>query len=117
VDPASLKLCDVIGNKFLGFRGTTEREKEESNSTEEVNADYFEGTRFVGLFFGAGHAAPCKIMLKTLRNFYSDINLECEKKFEILYVPFDRSKSEFDEFWKTLCWPTIPYGDARIKQL
>ena len=32
-------------------------------------------------------------------------------------MPLDRSKQEFDDFYKTLCWPALPYGDARIKQL
>lgn len=70
------KLSDMIGNKFINFKGQTEREREETGHTEEVTAEIFEGTRFVGLFFGAGFASPCKIMLKLLRNFYSDINLE-----------------------------------------
>jgi len=76
----------------MAFKGATEREREEGTSCEEVTSDYFEGTRFVGLFFGAGHAAPCKIALKGLKNFYSDINLGGERKFEVLYIPFDRTK-------------------------
>jgi hypothetical protein len=43
VDIMSLTLKDVIGNKFISFRGTTEREKEESYATEEINCEYFEG--------------------------------------------------------------------------
>lgn len=115
VDPMTLKLSDVIGNRFYAFKGTTEREKEETSSFEEVTTEYFEGTRFVGLFFGAGHATPCKIALKSLRNFYSDLNLSGEKCFELLYVPFDRTKAEFDEFWKTLCFPSFSYNDPRIQ--
>lgn len=76
VDILSLTLRDTIGNKFLAFKGATEREKEESTATEEVNCDYFEGVQFVGLFFSAGFASPCKIALQGLKNFYSDINLE-----------------------------------------
>ena len=117
VDPLSLSLRDIIGNKFYAFKGTTEREREESTAIEEVTADYFEGTRFVGLFFGAGHAAPCRIMLKSLRNFYSDINLSGDRRIEICYVPFDRSRAECEEFWKTLCWPKMPLGDPRIKEI
>ena len=32
-------------------------------------------------------------------------------------MPCDKSKSEFDECYRSLYWPTIPFGDARIKQL
>lgn len=87
-DVLNLKLSDVIGNKFIAKRGSSEREREVTNITEEVTADYFEGTRFIGLLFSAGWAAPCHTMLKPLRNFYSDINLD-ERLFEILLVPGD----------------------------
>lgn len=116
VDVLNTKLSDFIGNKFISFRGATEREREETSLTEEVGVEHFEGARFVGLLFSAGFASPCKIMLKYLRNLYSDINLE-ERQFEVLYVPADRSKSEWEEHFKTHCWPSLPYGDARIKKL
>ena len=87
-DVLNLKLSEVIGNKFIAKRGSSEREREVTNITEEVTAEYFEGTRFIGLLFSAGWAAPCHTMLKPLRNFYSDINLD-EKLFEILLVPGD----------------------------
>lgn len=90
-DITKVTLDQVIGNKFVSFRGNSEREKEETTLTEEVTAEYFEGTRYVGLLFAASHATPCKTMIKYLRNFYSDINLE-EKKFEILLVPTDNSR-------------------------
>ena len=44
VDISRVVLKDVVGNKFISFKGTTEREKEAATSTEEVNCDYFEGT-------------------------------------------------------------------------
>ena len=87
-DVLNLKLSEVIGNKFIAKRGSSEREREVTNITEEVTAEYFEGTRFIGLLFSAGWAAPCHTMLKPLRNFYSDINLD-ERLFEILLVPGD----------------------------
>ena len=70
------KLVDLIGNKFINKRGTTEREREETSLTEEIQADYFQPCKFIGLFFAAGNAAPCKVMLKHLKYFYSDINLQ-----------------------------------------
>ena len=32
-------------------------------------------------------------------------------------VPSDRSKGEWEEHYKTMTWPSIPYGDARIQKL
>ena len=93
IDVLNLKLSQVIGNKFLAKRGASERERESTTLTDEVTADYFEGTRFIGLYFSAEWAAPCKTMLKLLRNFYSDINLD-ERLFEIILVPTDPKKEQ-----------------------
>ena len=76
VDVLKTKLSGFIGNKFVVKRGANEREREETQLTEEVTVDYFEGTKFVGLLFAAGFSAPCKIAMDSIRNFYSDINLE-----------------------------------------
>jgi len=87
-DVLNLKLSEVIGNKFIAKRGASERDREVTTITDEVTTEYFEGTRFIGLLFSAGWAAPCQTMLRPLRNFYSDINLD-ERLFEIILVPAD----------------------------
>ena len=76
VDVLNTKLHEIIGNKFLAKKGLTERERETNAQTEEVTAEYFEGTKYVGLLFSADCAAPCHTMLKLVRNFYTDINLD-----------------------------------------
>lgn len=64
VDIANLTLQDILGNSFLNFRGSTERDREETHYIEEVSCEQaFSGAKFVGLFFGAGYAVPSKIML------------------------------------------------------
>ena len=35
----------------------------------------------------------------------------------MLHVSLDKTKAEFDESYRSLCWPTIPHGDGRIKKL
>lgn len=115
-DILKTKLSEFIGDKFVNKRGLTERDREETYLTEEISIDYFEPVKFVALFFSIGNAAPCKIMLRFLRNYYSDINLE-QRQFEVLVVPMDKTKAEFEESYRTLCWPTIPFGDGRIKKL
>ena len=32
-------------------------------------------------------------------------------------MPFDRTKAEWEEHYRTLCWPSLCYGDPRIKEL
>ena len=89
-DPINTKNTDLLGNRFIMKRGITEREKEETTLTEECSATEFDNTRFVGLFFAAVWCPACKIMMKSLKNFYTDSNLE-ERTFEIILIPSDRS--------------------------
>ena len=38
---------------------------------------------------------PCKMMLQTLKNFYTDVNLE-ERQFEIVLVSSDETQEDFE---------------------
>ena len=93
-DIMNKKLYEVIGNKFLAKKGTTERERETNTATEEVTAEYFEGCKYIGLLFSADWCAPCHTMLPLVRNFYTDINLD-ERQFEIILVPNDNNEKDF----------------------
>ena len=74
-DPLNTKIKDLLGNRFIMKRGTTEKEKEETTFTEETTAAAFEDCKYVGLFFSAGWCPASKMMLKSLKNFYTDANL------------------------------------------
>ena len=93
-DVLNTRIKDLLGNKFIMKKGQTEREKEETNLTEDCTADEFEGTKFVGLFFAADWSPPCKAMLKPLKNFYTDANLE-QRTFEIVFVTSDRTEEQW----------------------
>ena len=82
------KLHEMIGNKFLAKKGLSEREREQSTQMEEVTAEFYEGTKYIGLLFSAEWAAPCHTMMPHLRNFYTDINLD-ERQFEVILVSND----------------------------
>ena len=112
VDVLNTKIGDIIGNKFVAKKGTSERERELSTAFEEVTADYFDGCRFVGLLFSAEWCAPCHSMLELLRNFYTDINLEA-RQFELVLVSADRSQQEWNKHFGSMPWASLPYGDRR----
>ena len=98
VDPQSVTqtwVGDLIGTPFWQKKGTTDREKEESTSYEEATLATVTDAKYLGLFFSAGWCPPCKLMLKPLKDFYSDINME-KKQMEILYIPADKK----EETWK-----------------
>jgi thiol-disulfide isomerase/thioredoxin len=112
-DVLNTKLSEMVGNKFIAKRGLTERDREMTTLTDEVGAEYFEGTKFIGLLFSAHWCPPCHTMLKPLRNFYSDINLD-ERLFEIILVPTDQKKEDYLEHFNSMPWTSLPYGDSRI---
>jgi hypothetical protein len=113
VDVLNTKLHEVIGNKFLAKKGATERERETTAAMEEVTAEYFEGTKYIGLLFSAEACAPCHTMLKLVRNFYSDINLD-ERQFELILCPADKQEKDFFKHYSSMPWTSLPYGDERI---
>ena len=79
---------------------------------EEVTADYLDGVKFVGLYFSAEWCPPCEIMLKSLKNFYTDANLE-KRQMEVILVSNDKSKDKFTEHYKKMAWLAIPYDDPK----
>jgi len=113
VDVLNTKLHEIIGNRFVSKKGTGERERELSTTFEDVTAEYFEGTKYIGLVFSADWCAPCHSMLKLLRNFYTDINLD-ERQFELILVPADNSEKDWHKHYSSMPWTSLPYGDARI---
>jgi len=114
-DVLTTKLYEIVGNKFLAKKGNTESEREKSTQMEEVTAEFFEGTKYIGLLFSADWCAPCHTMMPLLRNFYTDINLD-ERQFEIILVSNDHSEKDYNKHFGAMPWAALPYGDRRIKE-
>lgn len=73
----------------------------------------------MGLFFSAENCPPCRAMLKQLKNFYTDVNLE-GKQFEVIYVPSDKERSQAQDHYRSMPWLTFEWKDqkdARIAEL
>ena len=115
-DTCNTKISDLLGNRFIAKRGLTEREKEETTLTEETTADQFEDANFVGLFFAAGWCPPCKSMMKSLKNFYTDANNE-ERTIEVVLVSSDRSQEEWQQHHASMPWLSLEYGDPTNDKL
>ena len=97
-------------------RGQTEREKEETTLTDETTAAEFEGCRFVGLFFAAGWCPPCKTMLKSLKNFYTDSNLT-QRTLEVVLVSSDNTQEEWQQWHGCMPWLSLDYGDPKNEEM
>ena len=111
-DVLNTQISDLLGNKFLKKRGETERDREENSLFDEVNAEVFEGTKYVGLFFSADWCPPCKLMMRPLKNFYTDANLE-KRQFEVLFVSSDKQKDQWNEHYKQMPWLALQFDSPK----
>ena len=68
------------------------------------------------LFFAASWCPLSTKFNSKLIEFYNEINLE-DKVLEIILISRDRNKDDFDAFYSSMPWLSLPYGDSRVKKL
>ena len=73
-------------------------------------------TPFFGLYFSAHWCPPCRNFTPKLINFYEVAN-KTQKQIEIIFVTSDRSEAEFNEYFGTMPWLSIPFKDESIANL
>ena len=71
---------------------------------------------FFGLYFSAHWCPPCRGFTPKLINFYEVANKD-KKQIEIFFVSSDRSEAEFNEYFGTMPWKAIPFGNEAIDNL
>lgn len=59
---------------------------------------------------------PCRAFTPQLVKTYNKLKEE-GKNFEILFLSSDRDEKSMMEYYETMPWLTLPYGDARKKRL
>ena len=103
----------LIGSAFIKKKGHNDKDKETLFQIEDCTLEEIKDSSFIGLLFSAGYCPPCKTFLTILKEFYNEVNID-KKKCEILYVPFDKSETEFQESYSQMPWTSLPYRDPRI---
>jgi len=66
----------------------------------------------IGLYFSAHWCGPCRAFTPTLAKVYNEMKA-ANKNFEIVFVSSDRAQSAFDEYYRTMPWLALPFGDKR----
>ncbi|XP_070571556.1 nucleoredoxin-like [Ptychodera flava] len=94
---------EVIGTKFV------------NNKKEEVSLESLKG-KFLCIYFSAHWCPPCKAFTPVLVEIYNKLKGE-NKQVEVIFNSSDRSEESFDQYFSTMPWLAVPYGDPRIKQL
>ena len=73
--------------------------------------------KYVGIYFGAHWAPPCRLFTTTLTEWYNKIN-EGAKGFEVVFVSIDGNLEAFDRNFKEMPWLAVLYTDeAKISSL
>ena len=85
---------------------------------ESVNAEQaLSGAKYVGLFFGAHWAPPCRLFTTQLGEVYKNVNSE-GKQLEVIFVTIDGNEDAFERNYAEMPWLAVPYKDeARISSL
>ena len=71
---------------------------------------------FFGLYFSAHWCPPCRGFTPKLINFYNVVNKN-NKQLEIIFVSSDKNESEFNEYYNSMPWLSIPFKDESIQNL
>ena len=71
---------------------------------------------FFGLYFSAHWCPPCRGFTPKLINFYDVVN-KTQKQIEIIFVTSDKSEAEFNEYFGSMPWLSIPFKDEAINNL
>ena len=71
---------------------------------------------FLGVYFSAHWCGPCRGFTPKLINFYEVANKE-KKQIEIIFVSADRTEEEFNEYFGTMPWISVPFGNEAIDNL
>ncbi|KAM5566802.1 hypothetical protein ABKV19_015097 [Rosa sericea] len=64
------------------------------------------------LYFSAHWCPPCRSFLPKLIAAYHEIKAK-DNAFEIIFISSDRDQSSFDDFFSSMPWLALPFGDPR----
>ncbi|KAI8021657.1 putative nucleoredoxin 1 [Camellia lanceoleosa] len=64
------------------------------------------------LYFSAHWCSPCRAFLPKLVEAYHQIMAK-DNAFEVIFISIDRDQSSFDDFFSSMPWLVLPFGDER----
>ncbi|ELU09340.1 hypothetical protein CAPTEDRAFT_174065 [Capitella teleta] len=72
--------------------------------------------KILGFYFSAHWCPPCRGFTPNLVSTYEKLKAK-GKNFEVIFVTSDRSEESFENYFQTMPWLALPFGDNRIDQL
>uniref|UniRef100_A0A0D6QTS7 protein-disulfide reductase n=1 Tax=Araucaria cunninghamii TaxID=56994 RepID=A0A0D6QTS7_ARACU len=70
----------------------------------------------VGLYFSAHWCPPCRAFTPMLVQVYTELK-EKGEAFEIVFLSSDKDQGAFEEYYATMPWLALPFGDKAQKDL
>ena len=105
------ELKKLVGDKVLVKTGAdSHKEVAVAEFAKEIG-----NPEFLGFYFGAHWAPPCRLFTTNLAEFYSKVNKE-SKVIEIVFVKEDREKGHFERNFNKMPWASIPYDSDQVCQ-
>ncbi len=101
----------IIKKTMESILGTTFKDK-----AATVGPERFKDMKVIGIYFSAHWCPPCKAFTPKLAKAYTEINTP-KKQVEIVFVSSDKDAKSWEEYYATMPWLSIPFGDARIPAL
>ena len=92
--------------------GTTLRS---GTKTEALDKVLVEGVKYVGIYFGAHWAPPCRLFTETLNSFYEKVNKD-EQVFQVVFCSTDGNEAAFERNYSKMPWAAVPYLDEDRSQ-
>ncbi|ONK61144.1 uncharacterized protein A4U43_C08F26690 [Asparagus officinalis] len=68
------------------------------------------------LYFSALWCPPCRAFLPTLTDVYNKIKAK-DPNFELVFISSDQDQKSFDDYYASMPWLAIPFGDDRKESL
>nr|ABR16144.1 unknown [Picea sitchensis]ACN41140.1 unknown [Picea sitchensis] len=70
----------------------------------------------VALYFSAHWCPPCRSFTPELTKVYNELK-ERGETFEIVFISMDRNQDAFEDYYKSMPWLALPFGDKTKKDL
>ena len=71
----------------------------------------------MALYFSAHWCPPCRGFTPILSEFYQEAKQHNAQDIEIIFVSSDQDQKSFDEYFGTMPFKAIPFGDETVKKL
>ena len=71
----------------------------------------------IAVYFSAHWCPPCRGFTPVLTEFYNDVQSKHPDALEIIFATSDQDNEKFLDYFKSMPWKAIKFGDAKINEL